>query len=97
MASLRVDEKKLNYRPRSPAIDRKRPHRNVEVCTMGAVEIIGNLIVCASRYISFIFLCYRNKVNRLLLETKNTQQNKNQRLGFIKSLPVQQCKYAYDP
>ena len=41
MASLKAEEKKLNYRPRSPNIDRKRPHRNVEVCTMGAIEIIG--------------------------------------------------------
>ena len=42
MASLKGDEKKLNYRPRSAHPEKKvRLHRNVEVCTMGAVEIIG--------------------------------------------------------
>lgn len=43
MASIKVEEKKLSYRPRSPNPDRKRAHRNVEVCTMGAVEILGDL------------------------------------------------------
>ena len=42
MASPKVDEKKLNYRPRSAHPEKKvRAHRYVEVCTMGAVEIIG--------------------------------------------------------
>ena len=43
MASIKVEEKKLSYRPRSPNPDRKRAHRNVEVCTMGAVEILGKV------------------------------------------------------
>ena len=51
MASLKVDEKKLNYRSKSPNPEKKvRSHRNVEVCTMGAVEIIGMNLESPRRY-----------------------------------------------
>ncbi|KAK3581466.1 hypothetical protein CHS0354_031791 [Potamilus streckersoni] len=44
MAVLKVEEKKPAYpRPKSPYLDRKRPHRSMEVCVIGAIEIIGDL------------------------------------------------------
>lgn len=45
MAVPRTEEKKLIYQgPRSPnPLDRKRPHKNLELCSIGAVEIIGDM------------------------------------------------------
>ncbi|KAL3842639.1 hypothetical protein ACJMK2_020630 [Sinanodonta woodiana] len=44
MAVLKGEEKKPAYqRPKSPSQDRKRLHRSLEVCVIGAIEIIGDL------------------------------------------------------
>ncbi|XP_052798418.1 uncharacterized protein LOC128230299 isoform X2 [Mya arenaria] len=45
MSVPKVEEKRHIYgRPRSPSlVDRKRPHKTVEVCVIGAVEVIGDL------------------------------------------------------